>query len=74
MPKLPSLRGREVVAALKKAGWYESRQRGGHVIMRRDDPAKSVPVPVHSKPLKMGTLRGIIRQADLTVDEFLALL
>jgi predicted RNA binding protein YcfA (HicA-like mRNA interferase family) len=74
MPKLPSLRSREVIAALKKVGFYESRQRGSHVILRRDDPAKSVSVPAHNQPLKTGTLRSIIRQAGLTVDEFLELL
>jgi predicted RNA binding protein YcfA (HicA-like mRNA interferase family) len=61
---------------LQKAGFYISRQKGSHVQMRRDEPqpARTVPVPVSKKPLPRGTLRSIIRQAGLTVDEFVKLL
>jgi len=71
--KLPRLSGRECIAALAKAGYYEKRQRGSHVILRRDDPFAQVVVPDH-KELDRGTLRAIIRQAGLTVDEFNGLL
>lgn len=74
MPKLPSLRSRDVIAALKKDGWYEQRQRGSHLHLKKDDVAGRVTIPVHSKPLAPGTLRNIIRQTGLTVEEFLALL
>jgi len=73
MAKLPAISGRKCVAALRKTGFYELRQRGDHVIMRRDDPPSMVSVPLH-RTLKKGTLRGIIRHAGLTVDEFLELL
>jgi predicted RNA binding protein YcfA (HicA-like mRNA interferase family) len=49
------------------------RQEGSHIILRRDDPFAQLVVPNH-KELDRGTLRAIIRQADLTVEEFIKLL
>lgn len=72
MAKLPKISGRECVSALQHAQFYVRRQRGSHIIMRRDDPFAHV-VPDH-RTLDRGTLRGIIRQADLSVDEFVGLL
>jgi len=57
------------VRALAKAGFYEKRQHGSHIILRRDDPFAQLVVPDH-KELDRGTLRAIIRQANLTVNEF----
>lgn len=73
MSKLPRISSRECVRALTKAGFYFVRQRGSHIILRRDTPFVQVVVP-ENKELPSGTLRGIIRDADLTVDEFLDLL
>ena len=73
MSKLPVLSGRECVSVLKKTGFYVRRQRGSHMILRRDSPFSQVVVPDH-KSLDRGTLRGIIRQAGLSVDEFVGLL
>ncbi len=73
MSKLPQISGRECVRALVKAGFYVKRQRGSHIILRRDDPFAQLVVPAH-KTLDRGTLRAIIRQADLTVEQFLNLL
>jgi predicted RNA binding protein YcfA (HicA-like mRNA interferase family) len=50
-----------------------NRQQSSHIIMRRDDPFTQVVVPDH-KELDSGTLRAIIRQAGLSVDEFKSLL
>ena len=58
---------------LEKAGFYVLRQKGSHVIVRRDAPFAETVIPDH-KELDRGTLRGIIRQADLSVDEFVHLL
>ena len=69
MSKLPRLSGRKCVRALDKAGFYEKRQHGSHIILRRDNPFAQLVVPDH-KELDRGTLRAIIRQAHLTVDEF----
>jgi predicted RNA binding protein YcfA (HicA-like mRNA interferase family) len=73
MSKLPSISGRECVKALEKTGFYLKRQESSHIILRRDDPFAQVVVPDH-KELDKGTLRAIIRQADLDVDEFVRLL
>ena len=67
--KLPRVSGRECVKALEKAGFCIKRQEGSHIILRRDYPFAQVVVPDH-KELDRGTLRAIIRQAGLSVDEF----
>ena len=61
------------MAALLKAGFRVRRQSGSHVILRRDSPFAQLVVPDH-KVLDRGTLRAILRQADLTVHEFIGLL
>ena len=73
MGKLPQISGSECVKALEKAGFYFLRQTGSHIHLRRNDPFAQVSVPNHN-PIKRGTLRSIIRQAGLAVDEFLELL
>ena len=73
MSGLPRLSGAECVKALNKAGFYFKRQEGSHIVLRRDDPFGQVVVPNH-KELDRGTLRAIIRQAGLSVDEFTNLL
>jgi predicted RNA binding protein YcfA (HicA-like mRNA interferase family) len=73
MAKLPRISGRECISALQKAGFHIRRQRGSHVILRRDDPFSQLVVPDH-RELDRGTLRAIIRQADLSIDEFVELL
>lgn len=59
--------------ALERVGFYFKRQEGSHIILRRDAPFAQIVVPDH-KELDRGTLRGIIRQAGLSVDEFVKLL
>jgi len=73
MTKLPSVSGRDCIKALEKVSFYFKRQEGSHVILRRDDPFAQTSVPLH-KELDRGTLRAIIRQAGLSVDEFVNLL
>jgi len=73
MTKLPQISGRECVKALQSIGFYVDRQRGSHIIMLRDQPRGRVSVPNH-KVLKPGTLHSIIRDAGLSVEEFIALL
>ena len=73
-PSLPVISGRECVAALEQVGFTVRRQSGSHIIVRRDGtPAQTISVPNHPT-LDRGTLRGIIRLANLTVEEFTALL
>lgn len=53
------------------AGFTVDRQSGSHVTLKKPGHRFIVTIPMHTKPLKEGTLRNIIRQAGLTVDEFL---
>lgn len=73
MSKLPIISGLECVKALEKIGFVVDRQRGSHIIMVREEPRTTISVPDH-KELDRGTLWGIIRQAGLSVDEFIELL
>ncbi|MCH8922765.1 MAG: type II toxin-antitoxin system HicA family toxin [Planctomycetes bacterium] len=74
MSSLPVVSGREVVKALGKIGYILDRQRGSHMILRHESPPhRRLTVPDHSEIAK-GTLRAIIRQAGLTVEEFRKLL
>ena len=73
MTRLPRVSGRECVSALEKAGFLLIRQQSSHIILRRRDPFCQVVVPDH-RELDRGTLRSIIRQSGLTVEEFLQLL
>lgn len=73
MAGLPTdLSGQDVRAALERGGFVFRRQRGSHMILRRDQPPARV-VPDHAR-VRLGTLRRIVRDAGLTVDEFLVLL
>jgi len=71
MPKLPRVSGAEALNALQKLGFEKVRQSGSYVIARRG--AKGCVIPMHSE-LKVGTLAGVLRQAGVTPDEFIAAL
>ncbi len=73
MPKLPTVSGQEVVKALSKIGFKFRRQVGSHMILKRQLDGKRLAIPNH-REIPKGTLRAIIRQAGLTVDEFVDLL
>jgi predicted RNA binding protein YcfA (HicA-like mRNA interferase family) len=74
LTRLPALSGREVVKALSQIGYELDRQRRSHMILRHPEPPfRRLVVPDH-KEIRRGTLRAIIRQAGLTVTEFLDLL
>jgi predicted RNA binding protein YcfA (HicA-like mRNA interferase family) len=71
---LPVVSGREVVKALSKIGYTLDRERGSHMILRQNStPFRRLTVPDH-KEIAKGTLRAIIREAGLTVDQFKELL
>jgi predicted RNA binding protein YcfA (HicA-like mRNA interferase family) len=71
MPKLPRVSGANVVRALQRLGFEKLRQSGSHVIMRRG--SKGCVVPMHDE-VKVGTLAGVLRQADVSPEEFIAAL
>ncbi|MBR8827958.1 MAG: type II toxin-antitoxin system HicA family toxin [Gomphosphaeria aponina SAG 52.96 = DSM 107014] len=73
MTKIPIISGKECIKALSKAGFFIKRQKGSHIILCRNEPFTEVVVPNH-KTLDKGTLRAIIRQAELEVNEFIELL
>jgi predicted RNA binding protein YcfA (HicA-like mRNA interferase family) len=67
------LSGAQVVKALEQAGFTQVRIKGSHVIMRSQDGARGVTVPLH-KTVKRGTLAAILRQVGLDPEEFDTLL
>ena len=73
MSGLPRISGRECLKVLIKSGFYLKRQEGSHMIVRKDSPFSQLVIPDH-KELDRGTLRAIIRQAGLTIEEFKSLL
>jgi predicted RNA binding protein YcfA (HicA-like mRNA interferase family) len=74
--RLPAVTGRQTVRALERAGFVLARIKGSHHVMEHPQhPMRTTTVPLHgTKTLRKGTLRSILNQAGLTVDEFLDLL
>ena len=68
MPKLPHLSGAEIQRALERLGFHKVRQSGSHVVMKRD--SNGCVVPMHGE-VKIGTLAGLLRQAEVAPEEFL---
>jgi predicted RNA binding protein YcfA (HicA-like mRNA interferase family) len=76
MPKLPRVSGKRAIAALERLGFVRVRSRGSHVVMARSRPDAGrvvCVVPAHDE-LAVGTLRGVLRQAGVSPDEFIAAL
>jgi predicted RNA binding protein YcfA (HicA-like mRNA interferase family) len=71
MPKLPVVSGKECRKTLERLGFREARQRGSHLVMRRDESGCTV--PMHAE-IKNGTLSGILKQAGVSVEEFISAL
>ena len=71
MPELPVVSGKKMNRVLVKLGYVMKRRRGSHMMMYKG--GKLIVVPDH-KELRRGTLRNILREADLTVEEFIELL
>lgn len=71
MPSLPHVSGAEVVRALQHLGFIIARQRGSHIVLRRG--VSGCVVPNH-RELKIGTLSGVLKQAGITVEEFIGAL
>lgn len=73
-PKLPSTRPKDVKRALEKDGWREWRRRGSHAIMTKEGVPLPVAVPMHSRDMPKGTLKSILKGAQLTTGAFVKLL
>jgi len=73
--KLPRVDCQDLIRALQRAGFVEQRQRGSHLHLRRESDGKRVTVPVHKgRVVPIGTLRAILRDANISIDEFRELL
>ena len=71
MPKLPIVNGNQVIKALEKVGFIVVRQKGSHVRMKHEDN-RVVTIPIHNKKsLGKGLLRKILRDAELTIEQFI---
>ncbi|MFI5362955.1 MAG: type II toxin-antitoxin system HicA family toxin [Elusimicrobiota bacterium] len=71
---MPVCRAREVIAALRRAGFTVDRQSGSHAILYKPGHPNPVTVPIHSGDMKSGTLRRIVKDAGLAIDGFRGLL
>ena len=73
MARLANISGKQAVKAFKRAGWSRIDQVGSHYIMVKDGMRANLSIPQH-KELSIGTLRVLIRNAEMSVDNFLELL
>jgi len=73
MAVLPIISGENAVKTFHKFGFIASRQTGSHIIMEKAGLEVTLSIPLHAE-LKRGTLRNLIKDAGLTVDEFVAML
>ncbi len=74
MPRLPTVKPRQVVRALERAGFEIDHQTGSHIILRRASDNRRVVVPWHNRDLGRGLTLRIIKSAGLTRDQFIQLL
>lgn len=75
MTSLPAITSRRLIAALQRGGYFVHHTTGSHVVLKHPTrPSVRVVVPQHGGDIKRGTLRSILRQAELTADELTALL
>lgn len=70
MGRLGNISGKDAVKAFKKAGWQKIGQVGSHLIMVKQNQRANLSIPQH-KELAPGTLRALIRNAEMSVDDFL---
>ena len=75
MPKLPVLSGKDIIKVLSKIGFEHVRTKGSHAILNKqtEKGKVTVPVPLH-KELAKGTLKSIMKQAELSLEDLLNLL
>ncbi len=70
---MATFKPKEVISILQKLGFAQKRQTGSHVIMYNPSLVKTIPIPMHGKDLKEGTLKAIIKQAQSEEKTFLKL-
>ena len=72
--KLPRISGKQAVEALLRAGFIVHRTRGSHYILKHPDSGRRVTIPYHRRELALKTLHSILKQADVSLEEFSKLL
>jgi predicted RNA binding protein YcfA (HicA-like mRNA interferase family) len=72
--KLPRISGNQTVEALLRAGFIIHRTRGSHYILKHPDSGRRVTIPYHRRELALKTLHSILKQADVSLEEFSKLL
>ena len=72
--KLPAVKPTKLIRVLEQKGWKVDRIRGSHYILVHEAERRTVPVPVHRRDLKTGTLAAVLRIAGISRDEFRELL
>lgn len=72
MPKMPRISSREAIQVLERLGFQQVRQTGSHVVMQKETEEGKIGcvIPIHQE-LKVGTLSGILKQAQVTVEKFI---
>jgi predicted RNA binding protein YcfA (HicA-like mRNA interferase family) len=72
MPRMPRISSKEAIRALERLGFEQVRQTGSHVVMKQEteDGEIGCVVPLH-RELKVGTLSGILKQAQITIEDFI---
>ena len=75
MPKLPSISGKKAIKAFEKIGYQVVRRKGSHIRLRHKTEKNKLPLTIpNHKVISKGLLRKLLRDAELTIDEFLKLL
>ena len=72
MPKMPRISSKEAIRALERLGFEQVRQTGSHVVMKKETQEGEIGcvVPLH-RELKIGTLSGVLKQARITIEDFI---
>lgn len=73
MPKLPQIKPRQIEMVLISLGFTPRTTKNSHVVFTHPDGRRTV-IPVHNKPIFTGTLRAILRQSKISIEEFIELL
>jgi predicted RNA binding protein YcfA (HicA-like mRNA interferase family) len=71
MGHIPGFSGQEVVQIFESFGWHLARQKGSHLIMVKQGQIATLSIPNH-KQIAKGTIRSLVRSANLTMDQFVA--
>ena len=75
MAKQPIVKPKQDIAALQRADFFIDHQTGSHArLIHQTEPQRRVSVPIHNRDLKKGTLKSILRQAELSVEDLIKLL